>query len=357
MDVKLKILRNKLLSQKLDGMIVSNPINVRYLTGLIEEGILLITPKENIFLTDSRYLENVNKKLTIEDEIVTYNIKDMTQYEYESIFNGCSSVGFEEKYVTYENYKRYLQQYRVELIETDGIVETQRVVKEDDEIECIQKACKITDDCFEHICNHIVEGMTEKEIAFEIEKYFVHHGADGLAFDTIVASGENSSVPHASPTDRKIQKGDIIQFDMGCKVNGYCSDFSRVIFVGEMKEEYKKIYDFVLDTHDRIALRYKDQVNIKPIIKDVETDYKLKGYEVLHSFGHGVGLEIHEIPIQRSTVDCMLKQNSVITVEPGVYIPGKFGIRIEDTYVVDKMGLNSLTKYSRDYKIVKLAKK
>lgn len=352
MNVKIKWLRNQLLSLKLDGMLVTNPVNVRYLTGLSEEGILIIAPKENIFVTDSRYIESVNNKLTISDEIVAYDSRNLDKYDYENIFLLCQNVGFEERYVTYSDYKKYLQMYQVSLVETEGIIENQRIVKEQEEIDCIQKACEITDKSFEYIIKNIKEGMTEKEIAFEIEKFMISEGADGLAFDSIVASGENSSMPHAVPTDRKIRKGDLIQFDIGCKYKGYCSDFSRVVFVGEVKDEYKEIYDFVLDEQNKIVSSFKEGSNIKLVIKDRETDYKLKNFEVMHAFGHGVGLDIHELPVLRSKQDNLLKDNSIIAIEPGVYIPGKFGIRIEDTFKVTKTGCENITKSSKEYIII-----
>jgi Xaa-Pro aminopeptidase len=161
-------------------------------------------------------------------------------------------------------------------------------------------------------------------------------------------------MPHAVPTDRKIKRGDIIQFDIGCKYKGFCSDFSRVVFVEEIKEEYKEVYDFVLDEQRKISSILKDGSNIKTVIRDRETDYKLKNYQVLHAFGHGVGLEIHEAPFLRSNQDCILKENSIIAIEPGVYIPGKFGIRIEDTFLVTKNTCVNLTNSKKDYTVIKL---
>lgn len=354
MNVRIKWLKNQLIPLKLEGIIVSNPINVRYLTGLEEEGILIVCRKENIFITDSRYVESVNKKLTIDDEIVVFDSRNMSKYDYENIFEINDNVGFEEKYVTYEQYKRYLQLYKVNLLETEGLIENQRIVKDEEEQELIEKACQITDKAFEYIIRNIKSGMTEKDIAFEIEKFMIKNGADGLAFESIVASGENSSMPHAIPTDRKIRKGDIIQFDIGCKYKGYCSDFSRVVFVEEIKEEYKEVYEFVLEEQKKIRESLKEGSNIKLVIKDRETEYKLKNYPLLHAFGHGVGLDIHEQPFLRSNQDCILKENSIIAIEPGVYVPGKFGIRIEDTFKVTKVACDSLTKSSRDYTIIKL---
>ena len=352
MNSKIKWLRNQLLSMKLDGIIVSNPVNIRYLTGLSEEGILIIAPKENIFVTDSRYIESVNRKLTIEDEIVAYNLRDLSKYDYEAIFMISENVGFEENYVTYEKYKNYLQTYQVNLVETEGLIENQRIIKDETEIENIKKACSITDNAFEYIIRNIKRGMTEKQVAFELEKYMISNGADSLAFNSIVAFGENTSMPHSVPTDRVIESGDIVQFDIGCKYNGYCSDMSRVVFVEEVKDEYKEIYDFVYDEQKKMEEALKDGVNIKTVVKDRETDYRLKNYQVMHSFGHGVGLDIHELPVLHSKKDNMLKENSVIAIEPGVYIPGKFGVRIEDTVQITKFGCISLTKSEKNYIII-----
>lgn len=357
MNVKIKWLRDKLASLKLDGMIITNPINIMYLTGLSEEGTLIIAPKENIFVTDSRYIESVNSKLTIEDEIVAYDSRDLDKYDYENMFLLSENVGFEENYVTYENYKKYLHTYKVNLVETEGLIEAQRVLKEDDEIGYIKKACEITDKAFEYIIKNIYEGMTEKEVAFEIEKYMIKNGADGLAFDSIVAFGENTSMPHAVPTDRVVQKGDIIQFDIGCKYKGFCSDLSRVVFVEVMKEDYKVVYDFVLEQQKRISEYLKDGANIKLVIKDRETEFRLNNCKVMHAFGHGVGLEIHEQPILNSKKDSIIRKDSVIAIEPGVYISGKFGIRIEDTFRVNKMFCENITKCKKDYTIIKLLQK
>ena len=352
MNIKVKWLKNQLVNLKLDGMIVTNPVNIFYLTGLSEEGTFIITKKENIFITDSRYIESVNTKLTIDDEIVVYNSKELDKYDYENIFFMNDNVGFEENYVTYENYKKFLHTYQVNLIETEGLIENQRIIKEPEELDLIKKACEITDSAFEYIIksgHNIKEGMSEKDIAFEIEKYMIKNGADGLAFDSIVASGENSSMPHAVPTDRVIKSGDIIQFDIGCKYKGFCSDLSRVVFVEEMKIEYKELYDFVLDEQKKMAEALDNKF---VLFGDFN---KLKKYNILHAFGHGVGIEIHELPGLHSKKDNILKENSVIAIEPGVYKPGRFGIRIEDTFKVNKNSCENMTKCTKDYTIIKLA--
>lgn len=211
----------------------------------------------------------------------------------------------------------------------------------------------ITDKAFEHIKEFIKPGMTEREIAIELEMFMRKNGADGIAFDTIVASGPNSSKPHATPTYRKIEKKDIIQFDFGCKVNGYCSDFSRVLFIGGVTSEEEKIYNFVLKEYDFISQNLSDGVSIKETLKEAEKYYNEENYDILHSFGHSLGLDIHEEPILSSRYDTKLKKNMLVTLEPGVYIPSKFGIRIEDTILINKDGSNCLTKSGKAICVLK----
>lgn len=352
MNGKMQWLRNKLLSMDLQGMIVSNPVNIRYLTNIKAEGLLLVTRKENIFLTDGRYIEDVHNTLTLFDEIVVYDTIGLTLDDYENFFMFCEKVGFEENYVTYAKYKEYMHKFKINsLVETEGMIEKQRMIKDEEEIESIKKACKITDDCYNYILNYIKPGMTEKQIAREIDDYYYKH-AEGTSFDTIVASGENSSKPHAIPTDRQIQEKDIITIDMGCKVNGYCSDMTRTFFVGEVPEEIKPIYDLVLKNQLQTLNDMKENFNTKLLSKMVDNDFRLNNYDLIHALGHGVGLDIHEAPTISIRSENMLKENMVVTDEPGIYVAGKYGVRIEDTVLVGKGGSEPLTKSSKDYIII-----
>ena len=352
MNGKMQWLRNKLLSMDLQGMIVSNPVNIRYLTNIKAEGLLLVTRKENIFLTDVRYIEDVHNTLTLFDEIVVYDTIGLTLDDYENFFMFCEKVGFEENYVTYAKYKEYMHKFKINsLVETEGMIEKQRMIKDEEEIESIKKACKITDDCYNYILNYIKPGMTEKQIAREIDDYYYKH-AEGTSFDTIVASGENSSKPHAIPTDRQIQEKDIITIDMGCKVNGYCSDMTRTFFVGEVPEEIKPIYDLVLKNQLQTLNDMKENFNTKLLSKMVDNDFRLNNYDLIHALGHGVGLDIHEAPTISIRSENMLKENMVVTDEPGIYVAGKYGVRIEDTVLVGKGGSEPLTKSNKDYVII-----
>ena len=353
MNSKMQWLRNQLLTTNLQGMIVTNPVNIRYLTNIQAEGLLLVTRKENIFITDGRYIEDVHNTLTLFDEIVVYDARGLSKEDYENFFMFCENVGFEENYVTYAKYKEYMHKYKVNcLVETENMIEKQRMIKDEEEIEYIKKACKVTDDCFEHIVNYIRPGMTEKQIAREIDYYYYKH-SEGTSFETIVASGENSSKPHAVPTDRKIQRQDIITIDMGCKINGYCSDMTRTIFVGEVPQNMKEVYNLVLKNQEQALNDIHDGANTKQISKMVDNDFRLHNYDLIHALGHGVGLDIHESPVLGINSEAILKENMVVTDEPGIYIPSQFGVRIEDTVLVNKATCEPLTKSPKKYVIIK----
>lgn len=353
MNEKIEKLREKLKSMNMQGMIITNPVSIRYLTKIDSEGVLLLTRRENVFITDGRYIEKVNNTITIDDEIIVYDVKELIKEDYENFFTFCENIGFEESHLTYAKYKEYMHKYKLNNFEeTEGLIERFRIIKKEDEIECIKKACLITDECFDYIKKFIKIGMTEKEIAYEIEKYFMTHGADGLAFDTIVASGVNSSMPHAVPTDKKIEDGDPITIDMGCKYKGYCSDMTRTVFAGHVPQYMRAVYDLVLKIQIRVLEEYKEGANLKTIAQGVESDYKLNGATMIHSLGHGVGLDIHEYPFISSKYDYMLKENMVITDEPGIYIAGRFGVRIEDTVLITKYASQNLTLSEKSYVVV-----
>jgi len=342
MNSKMQWLRNKLSSMNLQGMIISNPVNIQYLTNLQAEGMLILTRKDNIYITDGRYIEYVNKTLTIFDEITVYDAKDISLDDYENFFLFCENVGFEENYLIDKKYKEYIRKFKINnFVETEEIIEKQRAIKDEEEIKNLQEACRITKECFEYISQFLRPGNTEKQVARLIDDYYYTY-SDGPSFETIVASGENSSKPHSIPTDRKFTEQDIITIDMGCKYNGYCSDMTRTFFIGEPTEKQRKVYDLVAKNHKQTIDAIKDGANIKQLVKMVENDFKLNEYNLIHSLGHGVGLEIHEKPVLSSKVDAPLRENMVITVEPGIYIPGEFGVRIEDTVLVEKGGASKL---------------
>lgn len=353
MNQRIKKLREKMKSENTDGFIVYNPIDIFYLTGLNSEGVLLINKYENTFITDSRYIEETKNSITIDDEIIVQNISDLTDEDYLNFFSDCDKVGFEENYVTYSKYKNMILKFRIkEAVERASLIEKLRAEKDDQEIEYIETACNITDSCFLHLQEFIKIGMTEKDVAFEIERFFHDNNSDGLAFETIVASGKNTSKPHSIPTDKKIEYGDAVLIDFGAKYKGYCADMTRTIFMGEATEKQKKIYNIVLNTQTRALTKMKDNSDTKEISNYVVNEFNFSGYELVHALGHGVGLEVHEKPFFSTKGSSFLRKNMVITNEPGIYIPGEFGIRIEDTLLVNNMEPTLLTKSNKNLLII-----
>ena len=353
MNYKVRSIREKMNPLNLQGLIISNPINIRYITGSEAEGTILITDKENVFITDSRYIEAVNQVLTINDEFVIYDIRDISEADNQGFFQNCENVGFEENYVTYSKYQKLIRDYRIKNIEeTEYIIEKQRAIKDEQEIENIKKACEITDKCFEHLIGYIKIGMTEKEVALEIEKYFIENGAEGHAFETIVASGINSSKPHSVPTDKIIEEGDPITIDFGAKYNGYCADMTRTLFAGRISEELKSLYNLILKNQLRVTKEIREGTGAKMLARNVESDFYLHNYSMIHALGHGVGLEVHELPYISHNSQATLKENMIITNEPGIYLSGQYGIRIEDTIRVGKNSAEVLTKSSKDIIVI-----
>ena len=222
-----------------------------------------------------------------------------------------------------------------------------------EEIEKLKASSKLADDCYYYICDNIKVGMTEVEVAKLIDDYFMSHGASGVSFETIVGSGPNSALIHSVPSDRTIEFGDIVQLDFGCILDGYCSDCSRVLFMGKVDEEYKKIYDIVYE-----AQKFGVE-NAKAGMKACEVDslcrniVKLSGYDFNHSVGHSVGKEVHSgLVISYKNNNDIIEDGMVITIEPGIYLEGKFGIRIEDTCLVEDGKLVPLNKTSKEIVII-----
>ncbi len=220
------------------------------------------------------------------------------------------------------------------------------------EIEKLRKASALGDKCFEFICKEIKIGMTEIEIAKLMDEFMLSNGASGMSFDTIVGSGINSAQIHSTPTDRKIEYGDIILLDFGCVLDGYCSDTSRTIFVGEIKEEYKKIYDIVLTAQLKALNEIKAGMTCKEI-DAISRDYiKSFGYDFKHALGHCVGKEVHEEPIISPKREETIENNMVFTIEPGIYLENQFGVRIEDTVLLENGKVEPLSKAGKEIVII-----
>jgi Xaa-Pro aminopeptidase len=353
----LQQLRDWLAAEGLDAYLITQPQNRSYLSGWLNDdtegaGTLLVGRERQILLTNPLYLEATSK------EASGWEIQVPPGREYAAALVklvgeiGAARIGFEASAVTYAEY----QQYRtalgeaVELIPyTKSYLETLRLVKQPYEIELLRRAVAITDQAFAHICTWIQPDMTEKEVQWEITRKMLELGADGVAFETIVASGPNGVMPHAHPSSRRIERGELITIDMGARYKGYCADMTRTICLGEPAEtRMVELYETVLlamktceaGLHANISGKAADA-----LARDVLIAHDLGDYYI-HSTGHGIGLQIHEGPSlsPRSPDDVILPAGAVVTVEPGVYIPGWSGLRIEDSGVVTENGFEVLTQ-------------
>lgn len=365
-------LREKILSdKKIDGVLISSPANMRACSGFCGEGIVFISEEQRLVFTDPRYVE------AAEAECPDFEIIRFHGNIYESWLDilkerlgakRCTgrSIGYEDAYMTVQSYhtiKALLKKKElgISLIPLHGCLSGLRWVKTDEEIRNIEQAEMIGDEAFAKVIGYIREGrrtgreLTEKQVAAYLEFVMRDLGAEGTSFDTIAASGVHSSMPHAVPTDKALMDGDFVTMDFGCKVNGYCSDMTRTVVIGMANDRQREIYDVVLRAQEA-ALQM-----IRPGLKGCEVDEAARmvireaGYGECfgHSLGHSVGLEIHEKPCFAQRDESILKPGMVITVEPGIYVEGFGGVRIEDVVVITENGCRNLTHSPKELMEIK----
>lgn len=342
---------NKLFElTKADAILVISDKNRRYFTGFASTfGYLTLLPdNKSVFITDARYYEMAQVLQNDGVEVRLLSAGENSMNIVKEIFaeNGVKTVGYEDTELTVRDFmsvKESLADYKLEPIGKS--INFIRSFKDETEISYIKKAQEITDIAFSQILNVIKAGVTEKEIAVELEYLMAKNGAEGIAFDTIIASGVNSSKPHAHPTDKKIELGDPITMDFGARYHGYCADMTRTVFLGKPSDELCKIYNTV-------ALAQQMGItNCYPGISGKEYDaicrevIKANGYEqyFTHSTGHSLGIDIHEAPYGSMRSDDILQANQLITCEPGIYIEGVGGVRIEDLLLVKEDCVIDLT--------------
>ncbi|MCM1287393.1 MAG: aminopeptidase P family protein [Clostridium sp.] len=353
MKDKIDVLRKIMEEKKQDALLLTDGYNIHFISGYAgHEGCMLVTGGAAYILTDSRYTEMV----TI--QAPDYTCIDIASKGYaktvrellEGLFNNPKrklNVGFENLHISYNMYDKFCRELTdmAELNGLDDAVSNLRRVKTADEIEMLAKAEAIGDKAFAHMLTFIEEGMTEKEAALELEYTMKSLGASGLSFDTIVASGKNSSLPHAVPTDKVITRGDFVTMDFGCIYEGYCSDMTRTIMMGEEPEGEKlAVYNTVLLAQTEALKSVKAGAkcsDVDAVARNIIADAGYGDY-FGHGLGHGVGLYIHEEPRFSQKCDYILEPGVCITVEPGIYLPGKFGVRIEDMIIVTEDGYRNL---------------
>lgn len=329
-----------------DAVLLTDGYNIHYLSGYRgHTGCLLALADKQYILTDSRYTEQVG--IEAPDFICVDIGMDGYAKTLKRMLHGKIRLGFENNEISYCKYKAYseaLQDF-VEFVPLDGNVDRLRQIKSVEEIERIATAEAIGDKAFSHVLEYIKPGVSEMDIALELEYTMRKNGATGLSFDTIAASGPNSSLPHAVPTKRTLEQGDFLTMDFGCVYDGYCSDMTRTVFIGEQPSEKQlEIYNTVLKAQLSALEMIRPGVKCSDVDACARTIIADAGYGEYfgHGLGHSVGLFIHEEPRFSRKCEDVLVPGIVITVEPGIYLPGEFGVRIEDTIVVTGDGYRNL---------------
>ena len=352
---RLQRLRDGLPGSEIDALLVSSPENRRYLSDFAgSAGYLLVSEDIAVLATDFRYVEQAGSQAPDFSVVrVSSGLDWFTELVAE---HGLRRVGFESRDVTYAFHAalqgavdEMKKPVRPELVPTQDIVERLRAVKEPDELELIIRAVELADQAFESVAPGIVPGMSESQIAWELEKSMREAGADGASFDTIVASGPNGALPHHRAGDRIIEDGDPIVIDMGASYEGYCSDLSRTIFIGKPDDTFREVYDTVLRAQlqaEEMASRGMTGGELDDVARTLITDAG-HGDEFGHSLGHGVGLAVHELPTVGPRGEDPIEDGMVFTVEPGIYVSGWGGVRIEDMVVLENGRARVLSSASK----------
>jgi Xaa-Pro aminopeptidase len=347
---KLNKLRAELKKLNVDGILITSSFNRRYMSNFTgSAGVVLISNDRAQFITDFRYVEQAEKQC-VGFEIVKHNgtIPEEVAAQVKEL--GITRLGFEQEHVTYSSYQSYKGALQSELVPLSGVIEKLRLIKTDAEIKILKEAAKIADAAFTHILGFIRPGITELEVSNELEFFMRKRGATSSSFDIIVASGIRSALPHGVASEKVIEAGDFVTLDFGAYYKGYVSDITRTVSVGEPDAKLKEIYNIVLQA------QLLGMEGIKPGMTGKEADALTRnhisshGYGEYfgHSTGHGIGLEVHEGPALSVRSNLVLEEGMIVTVEPGIYIPGLGGVRIEDDTIITEDGNESLTYSTKE---------
>ncbi len=333
---------------KTEAYYITDEKCVRYYSGFAGEGTLLVSPDACVLFTDSRYTEAAGKQTDAQVYDTAGGLKN-------GIPSGIERIMICEQHITlaqHNHLKTLLPE--IEFAPDAGVILQSRIIKEKAELAAIKKASSIAEFAYENLLNHVRVGVTENELAMEFEWMCRKSGAEGLSFDMIVASGPNSSMPHATTTDRALVRGDFITFDFGCVYDGYCSDMTRTVALGCCSDAQREVYDIVLSAQLAGLAAVKAGASCSSVDASARNVIAAAGYgeNFGHALGHGVGLDIHEMPNLSPKSNIILQDGMVVTVEPGIYLPGEFGVRIEDLVVVNGFECEILTKNSKELRII-----
>ncbi|WP_099190392.1 M24 family metallopeptidase [Tepidibacter mesophilus] len=342
-------LREHMKNSDLDAVLIYKAENRRYLSHFTgTTGYVLITKDKNLFFTDFRYIQQATNQCENFEIVEISREKPVTDFLKDM---NIKNLGFEDDYMDFSTYSRFSKELEnINFVPLKGHMLALRAIKDAQEIDIIRKAASIADEAFSHILTFIKPGVCEIDVALELEYFMKKKGATGLSFDSIVASGKRSSLPHGVASDKIIEEGDFLTLDFGCVYNGYCSDMTRTIVVGKASDRQKEIYNIVLNAQMRALENIKPGMTgfeLDKIARDAITDAGYGEY-FGHGLGHGVGLEVHEMPNVNPNAQNTLLPGMIITDEPGIYIPDFGGVRIEDLIVITIDGYEVLSNSTKE---------
>ena len=350
-DHRLAALRRRLVAESMPAMVVSSVSNMLYLTGfegVLDQGInaaCLVTADCALFYTDHRYSDAAQ---TAAAE-TPWEVRVQRESLYVELCADLKAMDIGvvalEASVPYGRFKFISEQFYGSVRVVDGWLEEIRQVKDEEEVASIRRAAALTDRAFDHILGFVSVGQTEREIALELEFFMRQHGSDGIAFDCIVASGPNSAHPHATVSDRVLQEGEFLKLDFGARIGGYCADMTRTIVAGKATDRHRELYDAVLAANEAGLATVRSGIPAREVHEAAHAVFDERGMASLftHGLGHGVGLDIHERPTLNPKSHDALLAGCVVTIEPGVYVEGFGGVRIEDLVVVEEGGFRLLS--------------
>lgn len=348
---KISKLQEALKEQELDAILITNPYNRRYMTDFTgTSGVAIVSQEKALFITDFRYTSQATDQAK-NFEVVEHKQGIVTEINEQLQKHNIKTLGFEEDDVSFALHQQYDTLLDVTLVPISNIIENIRLYKSEAELDIMKKAAKIADDAFVHIQSFIKPGVTEVEVANELEFFMREAGATSSSFDIIVASGFRSALPHGVASGKKIESGELVTMDFGALYQGYCSDLTRTVAVGEISDKLRKIYDTVLEAQLRGVNGIKAGMTGKEadaLTRDYITEQGFGEY-FGHSTGHGLGMEVHENPRLASGDETVLEAGMVVTVEPGIYIPNVGGCRIEDDIIITETGNERLTRSTKEF--------
>lgn len=352
---RLNKLRDKFKANEVEAVLVTSNYNRRYITGFTgTAGVALITKTDAKFITDFRYVDQASEQ-AIDFEIVQHKNSLVEEIATQLKDLGIKRLGFEKNHVSFAQYEDFKSKFTgTELVPVSGMLENIRLIKDEQEIKILKEAAQIADAAFDHIITYIKPGLTELDVSNELEFFMRKQGAVSSSFDIIVASGIRSALPHGVASDKIIKTGELVTLDFGAYYKGYCSDITRTVAVGKPSSELEKIYNTVLEA------QLRGMKGIKPGLTGKEADALTRDYITEqgygeyfgHSTGHGLGMEVHEGPGLSMKSDTVLEPGMVVTVEPGIYISGVGGTRIEDDTVITENGNETLTHSTKELLII-----